>query len=93
MSAPSVNQIYDSSSAVQLTAPNFSLRYFLRTSGNETVQAVGQRAVGIALNVKAETVLVGWIPVNNWFCVLRLQGLVGVRKDSVCHLGLRSSGL
>ncbi|CAM0512289.1 unnamed protein product [Fasciola hepatica] len=78
----SETRIQDSSNVIQLTAPGISTRYILRTSGDEAARAVGQRGVGIVLTDKAEAALLDWIPVNSRLCAVRLQGSVGVRKDS-----------
>lgn len=66
---------------MQLTAPTVSSRYFLRTSGDEAVQAAGQGA-GIVLSFKTDAAFLDWISGNSPFCAVILHELVGVRKDS-----------
>lgn len=67
---------------IQLAAPDISLEYFLRTSGDEAVQAVDQRAIGMVLSGKAEAALSGWTSVDSRFYSVWFQGLVGFRKHA-----------
>ncbi|VDP74480.1 unnamed protein product, partial [Schistosoma curassoni] len=63
----SETRIQDPSVVIHLTSPRRngeSTRYTLRVSGDPTASSRGLAEVGIALSMKAEQALLGWIPVN-----------------------------
>lgn len=55
---------------------------FLGSSQEEAAHAVGQRGVRVVLSKKTEAVLLNWILVSSHLCAVRLNGSVGIRKDS-----------
>lgn len=84
--------ILASSSVIQLTASNISSRYLLFTPGDEAARVVSQRGVVMFLNGKVSAAFSGKVPVDSRPCAVRLQGSVGVRKDTLvkCSLFINS---
>ena len=72
----SETRIQDSSTVLQINAPNLSTKYFLRTSGDEQIKVAGLYDVGIVLNQRSEAALLDWIPVNSRLCAVRLEGAI-----------------
>lgn len=68
-------RIQDSSSAIQLIAPNILSRYFLRTSENEAAGVVRQHGVVIVLTEAASP---DWILDNIPLRAIELQGAIAV---------------
>lgn len=80
---------------VQLTVPNVSSRYILKTSGDEAAHVMSQQCVGIDLSEKvssmikeirqkirkAEAVFLDCILAEKQLHALRLHGSTGFRKD------------
>ena len=57
---------------MELTAPDVTSHYRLRTSGSPESAAAGQGGVGIVLSSRAEASLTDWIPVSSRLCAVRL---------------------
>lgn len=75
-------QIQDSRSAIQLTVPNDSSKFFLCTSGDRATPPASHRGIGIIPSGKVEMAIFNWIPANGHLCTLRLSGPFGIRKDT-----------
>lgn len=81
-------QIQDSRDVVEPVKPLISSGCCSITSEVEAARAAGLRDAALVLIIKRKVVLLDWISVKNSWCALRLQGLVGIRKDSCANSSL-----
>lgn len=72
------NKSRDSGTVIELAAPSFPQRYFLRTSRDEAARCVSQRGVGIVMADQTWVRALEWIPISG--CLL--QGPIDVQKDN-----------
>lgn len=56
-------------------------RFILPLSGGSVLNARGQAGFGIALSIRAERVLLDWVPINSRLCRVRLGGFVRVNSS------------
>ena len=75
----SETRIQDPTTVVELTAPDVTSHYRLRTSGSPESAAAGQGGVGIVLSSRAEASLTDWIPVSSRLCAVRLTTSVNLK--------------
>ena len=81
----SETRIQDSSTVINLTAPDLHSTFRLRTSGDTEAAAAGYAGVGIVLSEKAEKSLCDWIPVNSRLCAVRLATSVKVARNRLVN--------